>query len=470
MQWSTDHILNATGGRLLYGPPGARFGGVGIDSRTVGEDQLFVAICGERHDGHTFIAQVVEKGVRGVVIQEGNGVSQQHDRWQAQGVTSIEVADTTRALGALAAFQRQRSTIPVVAITGSNGKTTTRRMAALVVAQQFNTLTTQGNFNNEIGLPLTLFHLAPEHEAAVLELGMNHPGEIERLGAICRPTIGVITNVGPAHLEFLGSLEGVARAKGELIAQVDARGTVILNRDDAHVAAMAETADRKVLFFGTGPEARVRAESIATTDQGISFELVLPDGRQAVSLKTPGRFMVFNALAAAAVGYAMGLGAGQIKAGLEAFEPEKGRLQVVETARGIHMIDDTYNANPDSMAAAFDTLAALRKDRAGVIVLGDMFELGETAARLHCDVGRLAAQSGPARLYACGEYAEAVAEGARCAGMESACIFTGEKGAIAADLIERLTAGDWLLVKGSRGMAMESVVASVRAWADDPTI
>ena len=470
MQWSSDHILSAVGGRLLYGPPEARFCGVGIDSRTVGKGQLFVAICGERHDGHTFIAQVIETGVRGVVIQEGNGAPLQHDRWQAQGVTCIEVADTTRALGALATFQRQRSEIPVVAITGSNGKTTTRQMAALVVARRFNTLATQGNYNNEIGLPLTLFHLAPEHEAAVLELGMNHPGEIDRLGAICRPTIGVITNVGPAHLEFLGSLEGVARAKGELIPQVDVRGTVILNRDDVHVAALAETADRKVLFFGTDPEAQVRAEGTATTDRGVSFELVLPSGRQAVSLKTPGRFMVANALAAAAVGYAMGMGIAQIKAGLEAFIPEKGRLLVVETARGIHMIDDTYNANPDSMAAAFDTLTALRKNRAGVIVLGDMFELGDAAARLHRDVGRLAAQSGPARLYACGEYAAAVAEGARSAGMESTRIFTGEKETIAADLIENLTAGDWLLVKGSRGMSMETVVASVRAWADDQTI
>lgn len=470
MQWTTDHILEATGGRLLYGPPGACFSGVGIDSRTVGEDHLFVAICGERHDGHTFLTQVIEKGGRGLLVQVGSAAKFRHAEWQALGATCVQVEDTTRALGALAAFQRGDADIPVVAITGSNGKTTTRQMSALVLAQRFNTLTTQGNFNNEIGLPLTLFRLSPEHEVAVLELGMNHLGEIERLGAICRPTIGVITNVGPAHLEFLGSMEGVAQAKGELIPQIDARGTVILNRDDAHVTALAGSADCKVLFFGTGPEAQVRAEGIAATAEGVVFDLVMPNGQLAVSLKTPGRFMVANALAAAAVGYVMGLAAEQIKTGLEAFLPEKGRLHVMETRRGIHMIDDTYNANPDSMAAAFETLAALRQDGRAIIVIGDMFELGESAASLHHDVGRRAAQSGPARLYACGENAGAVAEGARSAGMDAACIFTGEKGAIADDLVEQLTAGDWLLVKGSRGMTMESVVAAVRDWADDPTI
>ena len=468
MQWTIDQILKATGGRLLYGLSGTRFEGVGIDSRTVRDDQLFVAICGERHDGHTFIDQVIEKGVRGLAIQAETAAKLHHDQWQAKGATCIEVPDTIRALGALAAFQRRRSAIPVVAITGSNGKTTTRQMTALVVAQRFNTLTTQGNFNNEIGLPLTLFHLSPEHEAAVLELGMNHPGEIQRLGAICQPTIGVITNVGPAHLEFLGSLEGVARAKGELIPQVDAQGTVILNRDDDHVAALAVSADRKVLFFGTRPDAQVRAQGIDTTGQGIAFELVSPGAKVQVGLKTPGRFMVANALAAAAVGHAMGLTAEQIKAGLETFVSAKGRLNVVETARGIHIIDDTYNANPDSMAAAFDTLSALSKDRAGMIVVGDMLELGEQSERLHHQVGQRAARSGAARLYAYGQFAEAVSEGAQFAGMDGAKIFTGDKAAIAVDLIDHLSTGDWVLIKGSRGMAMETVVEAVRIWADGP--
>ncbi len=203
MDWTIDEILQATNGQLLYGSADVRFKGVAIDSRTIRADQLFVAIRGERHDGHGFIDQVLARGIKGVVVCDSGPVLA-HDRWQSVGAACIAVADTTRALGALAAYQRRQAHIPVVAITGSNGKTSTRQMTELVMRRRYNTLSTQGNFNNEIGLPLTLFNLTAEHQAAVLEIGMNHPGEISRLGAICQPTIGVITNVGPAHLEFLG--------------------------------------------------------------------------------------------------------------------------------------------------------------------------------------------------------------------------------------------------------------------------
>ena len=466
MHWTPDQILQATGGRLLYGPSGAGFNGVGIDSRTIGRDQLFVAIRGETHDGHTFTAQVIQMGVKGVVIEQGTTVAQDHEAWRAQGVTCIAVDNTVKALGALARFQRGQAHIPVVAITGSNGKTSTRQMTSLVMAQRFNTLSTHGNFNNEIGLPLTLFQLTPEHQAAVLELGMNHHGEITRLGAICRPTIGVITNVGPAHLEFLGSLEGVAQAKGELMAQVDPKGTVVLNRDNPHVAALAAKTERRVFFFGLSPQAMVRAEKIAETGDGVAFELVLPGDRVPVALHTPGRFMVLNALAAAAVGHLSGVSGSQIKAGLEAFAPTKGRLQVLGTAKGIQIIDDTYNANPSSMAVAFETLKALRKTAPAVIVLGDMRELGPQAEALHREVGQKAAQAGPDRLYAYGPNSQAVVQGARGAGMRAEQLLAGSKEEIAQDLISRLEPGTWVLVKGSRGMTMETVVKAIREWAD----
>jgi UDP-N-acetylmuramoyl-tripeptide--D-alanyl-D-alanine ligase len=466
MNWTPDQIVQATGGRLLYGPSGACFDGVGIDSRNIGRGQVFVAIRGATHDGHAFVAQVVQMGVKAIVVAQQPAVALQHDLWQSQGVTCVAVADTTAALGALAAFQRSRAAIPVVAITGSNGKTSTRQMTTLVMEQGFNTLSTQGNFNNEIGLPLTLFHLTADHQAAVLELGMNHYGEISRLGAICRPTIGVITNVGPAHLEFLGSLEGVARAKGELLAQVATDGTVVLNRDDPLVAALAGQSSRRVLFFGQSAEAAVRAQRVVESDRGVSFELVLPGGRTPVALNTPGRFMVSNALAAASVGHLNGLSAARIKAGLETFAPGKGRLQVIATAKGIHLIDDTYNANPASMAAAFETLQALRKDSPAWIVLGDMRELGAQAVVLHREVGHKAAKAEPERLYAHGPNADAVLQGARSAGMSASRGFSGSKEAIVQDLIGRLEPGAWVLVKGSRGMAMETVVKAIREWAD----
>ena len=256
MHWSVADIVKVTTGRLVCGDPDRRFSGVGIDSRTIAADHLFVAVIGERHDGHSFVSQVVARGIRGVIVQEDALENLDLKGLQTQGAVCVAVGDTIAALGRLAGQLRQQADIPVVAITGSNGKTSTRMMTALVMAQRFDTLATEGNLNNEIGLPLTLFRLSHHHQAAVLELGMNHTGEIDRLGAICRPTIGVITNVAPAHLEFLGSLEGVAQAKGELIAHIDTRGTVVLNRDDPHLVVLAATVPCRVLFFR--PESRRR--------------------------------------------------------------------------------------------------------------------------------------------------------------------------------------------------------------------
>jgi UDP-N-acetylmuramoyl-tripeptide--D-alanyl-D-alanine ligase len=465
MKWHVHDIVKATGGSLLYGADVHGFKGIGIDSRVIAPGDLFVAIRGTTHDGHAFVPQVVANGIRGIVVQEQTDVVLDHPSLKKQGVACVAVRDTTQALGALAKYRRQQVQIPVVAITGSNGKTTTRQMTAQVMAQHFKTLATEGNLNNEIGLPLTLFRLTGEHRAAVLELGMNHPGEMNRLGAICRPTIGLITNVGPAHLEFLGSVQAVARAKGELLPHIDPKGYAVLNMDDDHVAALASLASCAVLYFGTSTHADVRAESIDETAGGITFELILPHDRLPIALKTPGRFMVFNALAAAAAGYLAGVGSQEIKVGLESFSPVKGRLNVITTANGVHIVDDTYNANPASMAAAIDTLTALKKSGRGFIVLGDMLELGATAAALHHQVGGFAGSARPDKLYVFGEHAQDVLSGARQAGMAQGHIMAATKGEIAADLMQELKTGDWVLVKGSRGMAMETVVEAILCWA-----
>lgn len=466
MDWRTTDILKATQGRLRYGKGDARFAGVGIDSRTIRADQLFVAIHGANHDAHAFIDQVVSKNIQGVVIQSRTVVALDHERYEKIGVSCFEVPDTTEALGALAAYQRRQHDLPVVAVTGSNGKTSTRQMTQNVLSQRFNTLGTQGNFNNEIGLPLTLFNLAQEHTAAVVELGMNHPGEMTRLGAICRPTIAVITNVGPAHLEFFGTLAAVARAKGEIMTQVAQNGTVVLNRDDSHVAALAKKTDRSLLWFGTDEQAEVRATQIVEDGLGVTFDLHLPTGTATVHLQTPGRFMVSNALAAAAAGYLTGLSVVEVKTGLESFTATPGRLYIAQTANGIGIIDDTYNANPASMAAAISTLSDLCKGQTGIAVLGDMLELGAQAEELHQQVGRQAAASGILRLYAFGRYAQNVLQGAWEAGMEQSDTFAGSKEAIITDLIHCLEPGYWLLIKGSRGSAMETVAAAIRQWAD----
>jgi UDP-N-acetylmuramoyl-tripeptide--D-alanyl-D-alanine ligase len=467
MQWSVDDLARATGGQVLYGRGDQIFEGIGIDSRTVGAHMVFVALRGENHDGHTFIDQVVAGGVRGIVVEKAARTPLNHDAWQDQGVTCVAVDDAVRALGALAAYQRNRFRIPVVAITGSNGKTTTRQMTTQVMAQKYRVLATQGNQNNEIGLPLTLFNLSETHQAVVVELGMNHAGEIDRLGAICRPSIGMITNVGPAHLEFLGSMEAVAEAKEELMGHIDMQGHVVLNRDDPYVSAMASRSRCAATFFGTHPEAHVRAEAIETRSRGTAFTMVLPTERVPVLLNTTGRFMVSNALAAAAVGHLAGIDGGQIKAALEAFQPVGGRLEALQLQNNVNVINDTYNANPASMAAAFDSFTELKGSNRGYLVLGDMLELGDQAAQLHRRVGELAAKSGPAGIYVFGEHAGSVVQGARSAGMSEKSLFTGSKKEIVADLIQRLAAGDWILIKGSRGSAMETVVEAICKWSAD---
>ena len=466
MELTLDIVLQATGGRLLYGEPRQTLGSVGIDSRTVAAGALFVAIRGERHDGHAFVRQVAAKGVQGVLIQESHVAGLDHGELRARGVGCVAVGDTVRALGALGAFQRNRFDIPVVAITGSTGKTSTRLMTSLVLSQRFETLATQGNLNNEIGLPLTLFNLNASHQAAVVEMGMNHAGEIDRLGAICRPTIGLITNVGPVHLAFFESVEAIGRAKGELMAHVLPGGVMVLNGDDPQSALLAARSAHAVAYFGTCSGALAGAADLRATQGGLVFTLRLPDGSETVHLQTPGRFMVSNALAAAAVGHLAGLTSAQIKSGLEAFAPFNGRLSMLHTRRGVGIIDDTYNANPVSMAAALETLAAVKGAGRGFVVLGDMLELGAQSAELHRELGCKAGRCGAARLYAHGPHAAEVAAGAQEAGMPASDMQTGDKEAIADDLIGRLQTGDWVLVKGSRGMAMETVVAAVRQWAE----
>ena len=443
------------------------FTGVSIDSRNISPGDVFLAIIGESHDGHGFASAAVDQGVGGLVINRQMAEKLPVAAWQAKAVACIAVADTTRALGDLAAFNRRRANVSVAAITGSNGKTTTRKLTAGVVARQFNMLATAGNFNNEIGLPLTLLGLSRAHQWAVVEVGTNTPGEIAKLTAICSPDIGVITNIGPAHLEGLGSLEGVMREKGDLIKGLGRDGRAVLNADDPRVLQLARESRREVLLYGRTQDATIRAEDIIEDAQTSSFGLILGQERIAVQLNSPGQYMISNALAAAAVGYLLGIPAAMVKAGLESFKPVAGRMNIRRLPNGIQVIDDTYNANPDSMKAALATFD--RMPTGGglkIFVAGDMFELGPQAPELHSQVGALAARSDVDRLYACGEHAALVMAGARKEGLSAANTLAGSRDEILEDLKGRLQSGDCVLVKGSRGMAMEKVVNGLIAWAD----
>ena len=456
--WSTAEILEATGGNLAAGPADGMFSGIAIDSRQIAAGQMFVAIVGEVHDGHTFVNSVLEKGIRGVLVEQNKAGDLMTGKHAQGGLTVIAVTDTTRALGDIAAFNRNRIPLKVIALTGSNGKTSTRTMLTRVVEQKYDTLATLGNLNNEIGLPLTLLRLEKAHTLAVLELGMNRPGEIKRLAEICRPDIGMITNVAPAHLEGLGSIDGVLRAKAELLEGLNIGAKIILNADDPRVAGLAENAPAEVLLFGLSDEADVRAERIHEQAQGLSFELKVPGESVDVFLATPGRFMVSNALAAAAAGYLMKIPLTEIKNGLERFQPVSGRMHIRELVNGIFLIDDAYNANPHSVKAALDTLQQVGRQRSRIVVLGDMLELGKASAALHRDVGRHAALTAPERLYLTGDFSNDTAQGAQDGGMNAGQIVIGSVEDITADLINRASNHDTILVKGSRGMRMERIV------------
>jgi len=465
--WSTQEILEATHGELLCGDIGQRFASVSIDSRRIAASDLFVAIIGDVHDGHAFAGDVVDQGIQGLIVNHTSAGRLPLAAWGEKKVACIAVEDTSRALGALAAFNRRRAAVSVVAITGSNGKTTTRKLTAVVMGRRFNTLATIGNLNNQIGMPLTLLRLQPGHEWAILELGTNHPGEIAALAEICCPDIGVITNIGPAHLEGLGSLEGVMHAKGELLEKLKPNGKAVLNADDPMVLQLARKTDRDVIRFGLSDEAEIRARDLEETAVGITFTLGLPTGNMRIGLGMPGRFMALNALAAAAVGYAAGLAPADIKAGLEAFQPEPGRLNIVQTENGIMLIDDTYNANPASMEVALAALNSLRAGKRSALVVGDMRELGPQSESLHEKIGSLAAQSGIEKLYAAGEFAASYAKGALAEKMHPADIFIGSRSEIIADLKIWLQPGDWVLVKGSRAMGMEKVIQDLKEWAGE---
>ncbi|MEW6076399.1 MAG: UDP-N-acetylmuramoyl-tripeptide--D-alanyl-D-alanine ligase [Thermodesulfobacteriota bacterium] len=462
MAWTGPDVLAAAEGELVCGAGDYFFSGVSIDSRSISPSHLFVAVKGQKHDGHDFIDEVLKKGVAGFVIDKSRR-STVAERIRSSGGLCVAVTDTVKALGAMARYRRRQAGLIVVAITGTNGKTSTKEMTARVLEQRYQVLATAGNFNNEIGLPLTLLRLEASHQVGVLELGMNAPGEIARLTRICEPDIGVVLNIGEGHLAGLGNIEGVARAKGELIETMGNNGAAVLNADDPRVLKLAEKAGGRVVTFGQGDQGDVRAVRFRQTDRDCAFDLVLSDQDDAVpvQLKVSGRHLVSNALAAAAVGKLMDIPAQIIASGLERFVPVPGRMNVIPTRAGFFVVDDTYNANPGSMRAAIAALKGLRGRRRGLLVFGDMYELGDQSAVMHQKIGGWAAESGAAMIFAVGDFARAVAAGAMEAGMTRDKIVTGTREQIIKALSKNVRSGDWVLVKGSRAMAMETVAAAI---------
>jgi len=414
--FSTAELVSWTGGEQLGGSGSECFRGVSIDTRSLAAGDLFIAIVGPHFDAHRFLDQALAAGAGGLVVEAGRGRLPA----AAEKLPCVAVPDTTRALGALAQGHRSRFEGPVVALTGSCGKTTTKEMCAAVLGASAPCLKTEGNLNNEFGLPLTLLQREAEHARVVVELGMNQRGEIARLAAIAGPNVAVLTNVGSAHIEHLGSIEEIAAEKGDLFAALDETGVAVANRDDPLVSAQARRSRGRILGYGLSPEAEVRAEELRFLDEGsYAFSLVALSQRIPVRVLGLGDTTVINALAAAAAGIACGLELDAIAQGLAAYRPPRGRMTRLELASGATLIDDSYNANPQSMQAALENLARLRGRGRAAAVLGDMGELGDTGEEAHVATGGRASELGIDFLVALGERAGAYAKGAREAGMES---------------------------------------------------
>jgi UDP-N-acetylmuramoyl-tripeptide--D-alanyl-D-alanine ligase len=458
-----EFVQNALRAELSGALPAEAFAEVSTDSRTLSDGELFVAIKGPNFDGHDFVEQALDGGAAAALV------SRDFNPPPGNGACLLRVEDTTRALGDLAAAWRKEHSALVIAVTGSNGKTTTKEMLASILAQRHRVLKNQGNFNNHIGLPLTLLQLTAEHTVAVLEMGMSAVGEIARLTEIAAPEVGLVTNVGPAHLEFFGSVEAIAAAKAELYQGLSPAATAVINQDDPLLAPWAKQLGCRILTFGFSPGADVRGRDLASVGSRLELTLEPPSGDPVhIGLGLPGRHNAHNALAAAAGAWALGQGPEAIKAGLEAMRPLKGRLASQPAPGGYTVVDDTYNANPISVAGGLEALKAMAGPQGMILILGDMLELGPEASRLHREAGLLAAKAGCRAVLSLGRFADEVAQGAQEGGIDPRLALGFE------DLQELLRqartllqASDVVLVKGSRGSRMERVADALMAGEAD---
>lgn len=450
--FTVQEVADITGA-VLAGKKQAVLSDIITDTRKITKGVLFVALKGERFNGETFAAEAVAKGAAAVMVS----TQCPEDLLSDLKAPVLKVKDTLQAYQQLAHAWRMRFELPVIAVTGSNGKTTTKDLTAAVLSGRWQVLKTQANFNNEIGLPLTLLQLTAAHQAAVVEIGMRGLGQIAAMAPMAAPSIGIVTNVGETHMELLGSLENIAKAKSELVEAIPAGGTVILNADNAFVAAMHVKAKAgvRVLTFGIEKTADVQGEAIRTEGQTTKFMAHFQQERHEFTLPMVGRHNVYNALAAIAVGVSLGFTAEEMQRGLDAMEATKMRFEC-KTIGAYQVINDAYNASPMSMTAAIETLAEVAKGRK-IAVMGDMLELGAVSVEAHMNVGRELAAKKVDALLTRGEMGEYIARGAEEGGLQSVyrCASHEEAGKV---LQKILQPGDTILFKGSRGMQMEKII------------
>jgi UDP-N-acetylmuramoyl-tripeptide--D-alanyl-D-alanine ligase len=431
--------------------------GYSIDSRTIQPHELFFAVKGERLDGHDFVNAALEKGAAAAVV------SRDHVQRYAGQRRLLPVADTLTALQNLATAVRRLWGKPLIGITGSAGKTTTKEAVAHVLATRFNVLKSEGNFNNHFGLPLMLLKLEPEHDLAVIEMGMSHAGEIRALACIAQPEIGVVTNVAPVHLEFFDSVAGIARAKYELIESLPPNGTAVLNADDEYVSQFGRDFKGRVITYGTSPTAEVRAENVQSHGtEGSEFEIVNSIGRYRARLPLVGDHNVLNALAAVCVASSRGMSMPDAVAALATLKPADKRGQVLQLGN-ITVINDCYNSNPKALNAMVDALTSMTAKRR-IVVAGEMLELGPAAEQMHSDAGKHIAEKRVDVLIGVRGLAEAMVDSARQAGVNAEFFATPEEAG--AWLVRESRDGDVVLLKASRGVKLEKALEVWKAKRD----
>ncbi len=446
-------VAEITGGHLMQNGASVQFEGISTDSRTLQPGDLFIPLRGDNFDGHDYLPLAIQRGAAGCLSEEMIG---------GLRVPVVKVTDTLKALGDLAAAVRRKFAGPVVGITGTSGKTTCKEMLAAILEHSGPGLKSAGNFNNLIGVPLTLFELQIEHRWAVVEMGMSARGEIARLAEIATPNIGLITNVGAGHLENFKEISGVARAKGELFISLPTDGVALINSDDPEVCLLPVANGVRKVLFGTSSDAAIRADKIMAQNGSVGFDLIIDGSVQRVVLPLPGRHNVSNALGAAAAATVLDIGLQEIATGLEAFKPCPGRMELLELPGDIVVLEDSYNANPLSVHAALDALHDLGSPGRRFAILADMLELGPTAPELHYQIGTIAAERTD-WLFTYGALAEEIVRGAMDAGLPADKVFVADShDELAARLLEVLQAGDRVLIKGSRGMRMEKITAALR--------
>jgi UDP-N-acetylmuramoyl-tripeptide--D-alanyl-D-alanine ligase len=441
-------VAQAVDGKIISGRPDIKVYGVSTDSRTINADELFIPIRGERFDGHDFINMAFAKGAT-ACLTEKTGI---------YGKAAILVKDTIKAMHALALYHRNKYEIPFVGITGSSGKTTTKDMIADVLSSRYNVLKNEANFNNFIGVPQTIFKLTETHRIGVIEMGMNSIGEIRTLTKIVQPEISVITNIGSAHIERLGSIDNILHAKLEILEGMDSNGTVVLNCDDRQLAGIIPNINYKTVTFGIkGGE--IRPLFWKNDESGIRFSCVLKGKEQKFELKTPGKHNLYNTLAAITVGSLLGVEPAIIAQRIKEYSPGKMRMEKIEVQGMPVIINDAYNANPDSMSAALEAFDVMSRGKRRAAVLGDMLEMGKWGPRAHFEIGKKAAKIGIHYLLCVGELAGQVAAGALSSGMNDSNVFVVKNNAEAAQKLKLFSDEcDMILFKASRGMRLEEII------------